>query len=348
MQILREEASAGLEIGDQRRALRDAREVVEREADAGLVRNRRNVQRCVGRAARCSNGGTRVFETLPGDELARQRAVFDQLHDGLARLARERGALFRHRGQRCRAGQREPERLGNHRHGVGGELAGTRAERGEAHALELVEFRPLHIAREHRAYGLVGVEHRDIAPLPPAGQRCAAVDENRRQVEPHHRHHHPGQRLVAAGEGHERIVGMPARYGLDAIGDDLARDERVAHAAVVHRHRVRDRDRREIERHAARIAHRRCGITRELAEQCIARRYAAVGRSYADKGLGEIGVGQPEAAQERAVRRAVEAFNRDAGAQFLRIHARSLRWKHCAAARVRLPAATAWLSAPHP
>src|SRR6266850_702356 len=43
VEILGEEAAAGLEIGDERRALRDAREIVEREADAGLMRDRRNV-----------------------------------------------------------------------------------------------------------------------------------------------------------------------------------------------------------------------------------------------------------------------------------------------------------------
>ena len=55
-------------------------------------------------------------------------------------------------------------------------------------------------AGEHRAHAFVGGEHgRGPAAVLP-GQHGAAVHEHRRQVEPHHRHHHPGQGLVAAGQ----------------------------------------------------------------------------------------------------------------------------------------------------
>ena len=38
-----------------------------------------------------------------------------------------------------------------------------------------------------------------------AGQDRAAVEEHRRQVEPGRGHEHAGQRLVAAGEGDQRV-----------------------------------------------------------------------------------------------------------------------------------------------
>ena len=170
----------------------------------------------------------------------------------------------------------------------------------------------LHVSSEHRPDRLIGIEHGDIAPLPFPGQRGAAVDEHRRQIESHHRHHHAGQRLVAAGEGDERVVGVAAAHGFNAVGDDLAGDERVAHAAVVHRHRIGDRDGGEVERHPPGMAHASSGIAGKLAEQRVARRDAAVGRHDADEWLGEIGIREPQAPQERAVRRAIEAFNRDA------------------------------------
>ncbi len=57
---------------------------------------------------------------------------------------------------------------------------GQEPERRHAHALELIELACAHAAREHRADRLVGVEHGDVAALPAAGQRGAAVDEHRR------------------------------------------------------------------------------------------------------------------------------------------------------------------------
>src|SRR5205085_5180706 len=110
---------------------------------------------------------------------------------------------------------------GDHGHGVGGELAGTGAERRQAYALELGELALLHVAREHGAHALIRVEHGDVPPAPAARKRRAAVDEYRRHIEPHHRHHHARERLVAAGEADERIVSMAAYHGLDAVGDDL-------------------------------------------------------------------------------------------------------------------------------
>src|SRR4051812_15349419 len=149
-------------------------------------------------------------------------------------------------------------------------------------------------------------------PLPRARKRCPAIDEHRRQVEARHGHHHAGQRLVAAGERDKRVVGMAADDRLDAIGDDLARHKRIAHAAVVHGHGIGDGDRREVERDAARLADRGARCLRELAEQCVTRRYASIGGSYADERFGKIGVLQPERMQERAVRCPVESFDRDA------------------------------------
>ena len=75
MKILRKEAPAGLHVGDERRAPRDACEVVEREADAGLVRDGRDVQPGIGGAAGGGDGSAGVFQALLCHQLARQRAA---------------------------------------------------------------------------------------------------------------------------------------------------------------------------------------------------------------------------------------------------------------------------------
>ena len=79
---------------------------------------------------------------LARDEVARQRpAVCETIsHHAPAGAARQREPLGVDRGQHRRAGQREAERLGDHRHRVGGELAGARAERRRAGVPELVEL----------------------------------------------------------------------------------------------------------------------------------------------------------------------------------------------------------------
>ena len=76
VQVEGEEAPAGLQVGDQRRAREHRGDVVEREAHAGLVRDRRQVQAGVGRAAGRGDRGAGVLERLARDEVARQRPAF--------------------------------------------------------------------------------------------------------------------------------------------------------------------------------------------------------------------------------------------------------------------------------
>ena len=75
--------------------------------------------------------------------------------------------------------------------------------------------------------------------------------KTRRHVEAQHRHHHAGQRLVAAGEADQRVVAVAADRQLDRVGDDVARGERGLHALVAHGDAVGDGDGGELARRAA-------------------------------------------------------------------------------------------------
>ncbi len=316
VQVLGEKAPAGLHVRDQRRLLRDPGEVIQRESDPRFMGDCGDMQSRVGRAAGRGNRRAGVLQTFLRHQVARARpAGAQKLHHHAACFARGGRPFLGHRGHGGRARQREAQGLGDHRHRVGGELAGTGAQRRQAHALELVELGGLHFAGHHRADRLEGIEHRDVAPLPPAGRGRAAVHEDRRQVETDDGHHHAGQGLVAARESHQRIVGVPSAHGFHAIGDDLARGERELHARVAHRHRIGHRDRGEVERHAAPLFDRDASLASELAELRIAGRHPAIGARHANERLGDVLVGQPEAAQEGAMRRAVHAFDRDARRQ---------------------------------
>ena len=315
VQVLGEVFSARLHVGERGRALGDAREIVQREFDAGLVRDRGDVQPGIGRAAGRRDRGAGVLQALPRHQLARQRAAFLQdVHRRVLPAPLRKGLSFRSNGRhRGRSRQREAERFRDHRHGVGAELARAGAQARQADVLEHIQFLARHRAGIDAADRLVGVEHGHIPAVQAPGQRGAAVHEDGRNVEPHHRHHHAGQRLVAAGEGHQRVVGVAAHHRLDAVGDDLARHQRIAHAGVVHRHRIGDRDGGEVERHPARVAHARAGVLRQRAEQRVAGRDAPVGGGDADERALDVGVRQPQPAQEGAVRGAVQPLDGDAG-----------------------------------
>ena len=66
----------------------------------------------------------------------------------------------------------------------------------------------------------------------------------------------PGDDLVAVGDADHAVEAVGRDHGLDAVGDQLARGQRVLHADVAHGDAVVDADGVELERHAARLAHR--------------------------------------------------------------------------------------------
>ena len=141
----------------------DLADVEEVELDAGLVRHRRQVQRGVGRAAGRGDGHRGVLEGLAGDDLARAELRLEQLHHLLAGGGAERVADLVGRRGAAAIGQREADRLGDHGHGVGGELAAAGAGRGAGDALELVEGQVVHLADRVEADGLEQVLDDDVA-----------------------------------------------------------------------------------------------------------------------------------------------------------------------------------------
>ena len=141
--------------------------------------------------------------------------ALDQLHDLLAGGHAERVADFIGRGRAGRIRQREADRLGHGRHGVGGELRAAGAGRRAGHLLQFVEVVAGHRADRMLADRLEHVLHGDRLALEGAGQDRAAVDEDRRHVEPAHRHHHAGQGLVAAGKADQRVIAVAAHGEFD-------------------------------------------------------------------------------------------------------------------------------------
>ena len=291
-----------------------------REGDAGFVGDRRQMQRSVGRAAGGGDNGRAVFQRLSRHDLARQRsATFQHLHHQPPGLARHLRALGIDAGDHRHVGHRQPHRLRHHRHGVGGELAGAGADRRQAGPLDAFKRRLVDLAGHEAADGLVGIEHGEGFALEPAGQRAAAIDEDRRHVAADHAHHHAGQRLVAAAETDQGVVGEAVDHGLDRIGDQFAREQRELHALVVHADAVGNGNGGEFARRAAGFRDSRLGGVDLKIVGHVAGRLLALHADHADHRLGERRIVEPHRAHEGAVRRTVEAIGRHAGSPLLHV-----------------------------
>ncbi len=99
---------------------------------------------------------------------------------------------------------------------------------------------------------------------------------------------------------------------LDAVGDDLARDQRELHPGVVHRQAVRDRGSCELARHPAGGLDTALRGSHESAEVDIARCHLTDRTADRHHGLFQVCIGQSHGSEERPMRSPREAFGRDA------------------------------------
>ena len=301
----------GPQIADQRRPRKDLADLVEAEGQAGLVGQRRQMQRGVGRSAGGRDNGRAVFQRFSRHDLARQRAApLQHLHHEPPGLARDLCPLGIHAGDHRDVGHGQADRLGNHGHGVGGELSGTSADRRQAIALDARQRRLVDFAGHETADGLVGIQHRQGSSLEPSGQRAAAIDENRWHVAADHPHHHAGKRLVTTAEPDQGIVGEAVDDGFDRIRDQFARKQRELHALVIHADAVGDRNGGEFPRRAAGLGDAGLGgINLEIVGH-VAGRLLALHADDADHRLRHRRIVEPHRPHEGAVRRTIEAIGR--------------------------------------
>ena len=249
-------------------ALADAGEVVERQLDAGGVRDRQQVQHRVGRAAQRDHHGDGVLEGLARHDAPRRQAV-----GSISRAPpRRRGGS--HRASRPTS---PPAPSCS---------AGSCPSASIAEAIVLAVYMPpqepapgkaccstsassasviLPAACWPTASNTETMSHRLAAPVP--GQDGAAVDEDRRAIQPGERHQAAGHVLVAAADGDQAVEALarrrrsrssrrsprarpassacPARAHRDAVGDgDGVEDDALAAGLVDARGRLPGRARR--------------------------------------------------------------------------------------------------------
>jgi len=172
-------------------------------------------------------------------------------------------------------------------------LCTASASRRARDALDLIEIGVGHRSHGVFAHGLKHVLHCDLLTTEIAGKDRAAIDENRGHVEPHHRHHHAGQGLVAARQSNQGVIAMAAHRQFDRIGDALTRWQGGLHTVVPHRDTVGDGD-------GAEFTWRASGSRDTLLDRLgLAHQRDVAGRSFipagchADKGLMDLLRRQP-------------------------------------------------------
>ena len=237
--------------------------------DLALLRGGEQVQHGVGRSAHRDVEAHRILERSEVRDAERGSTVrvvllviaHGEVDDQVPRLA-EQASRGRRAwpADRAVAGQRQPQRLGQAVHRIGGEHARARAAGRAGGSLDHVGTSSSLIAfvggRDHRVDQVQRARDRpfehDLARL-----HRAAGHEHRGDVEPHRRHQHAGRDLVAIGDAHQRVGAMRVDHVFDAVGDQLAAGQRIEHAAMTHGDPVVHRDRVELLGHAARRARSR-------------------------------------------------------------------------------------------
>ncbi len=98
------------------------------------------------------------------------------------------------------------------------------------------------------AIALEGGDDVELLVIDVARLDRAAIDHDRRAVEPAHGNQAAGHVLVATGERNVGVVPLGFHDRFDRVGDQVARLERIAHARGAHRDAVADAD--GVEAHA--------------------------------------------------------------------------------------------------
>ncbi len=177
--------------------------------------------------------------------------------------------------ERRAAGEGHTESLGARGHGVGGVHAttGTGTGAGVAHGVVADLFGIGGAAvGEVLAVGLEGGNNveRAFDASASTGSDGAAIKHNTRSVETTERHEDTGHVLIATGDDDTSIEPVTTAGGLDRVGDEIARRERVGHGVGAHRDTVRDTDGAELVAGETSFLNGLFDALRDGEEMCVA------------------------------------------------------------------------------
>ncbi|CQR33060.1 hypothetical protein THICB1_30021 [Thiomonas arsenitoxydans] len=310
-------SARGLHVAEHWGALANHLEVFDGKRHFGGMRNGQQMQHRVGRAARGHDHGSSVFQRLAGDDVARLQPGAHRGEQRLARIARGLHFFLMHIRHGGRVRQRHAHGLDGAGHGVGGVHAAAGAAGGHRALLDGVEIGIAHTPGGVFAHGLEDRDDVQILALVMARQNGAAIDENTRHIAAQHTDHGAGHVFVAAAHGDHAVHPLALHAGLDAVGNDFARHQRVLHALGAHGHAVGNGRRAEHLRIAASGAHALDGGVGQALQAGVARGDGGVRVGNADHRIAEVRLLVAHGIEHGAIGRTRCAHGDVFGTQFL-------------------------------
>src|SRR5262249_4526943 len=143
-----------------------------------------------------------------------------------------------------------------------------------------------------------------------------AIKNKAWKIHTRQRHAGGGDRFVTANHADYRVEELATTDELDGIRDDLAADQRGAHALGAHGLAVGDGDGIELHGSAARGANALFHLSREAAQVKVAGHGFNPGVGHADERLGEVGIRIADRLEHGARTSAVRAVGNDMTAMF--------------------------------
>ena len=282
-----------------------------------------NMQNGVGRAAHGDVEHHRVLEGLEGRDGAWQRAgvvllvpAAREVDDEMAGLDEQALAIGMGRQSGAIAGQSEAERLGEAVHRIGGEHARAGPAGRAGRALDGRDVAVAHLVVAGGDHGVDEIERMGLAREHDlAGLHRPAGDEDGGDVEPQRGHQHAGGDLVAIRDADESVGAMGVAHIFDAVGDDLARRQRIEHAVMAHGDAVVDRDGVELLGDAAGFLDLARDQLAEVFEMHMARHELREGIGDGDDRLAEVLVLHPRRAPKAARAGHIASMGGGAGAE---------------------------------
>ena len=287
VEVLHEVLPGGPEVGEHGRRARERVEAVERQGHARTAGEREQVDDGVRRAGERHVGDDRVVERRRGQDPRGTQVLPHHVDDPAAARRSHPGVGRVDGGDRRRARQGHPQRLGDGRHRRCRAHRHARAGGPRDALLELPPDARVETARLALRPILPHVRAA-AEPLGPVatGEHGARGQEDRGQVGRDRAHEEPRDRLVAAPHEHGAVHRMAPQHLLGLEREQVA----VEHRRRLHEH-LGECEHRDLHRKPARLPDAALHLLHPLREVRVALRQVAPGVEDGDDGppLGLLG-----------------------------------------------------------
>ena len=233
------------QVADVRNLFRNPVGDVHIQFNSAFVRDSRQVQHRVGRAAERHIHRQRVLKRLVGHDIPRTDILFDHLHDLHTGMFGQLNPLRVNSRDGAVSAQAHAQHLSQAVHRVCSvhTRAGTAGRAGI-----FLPFMQLLLVDLTGIIGALCLKHRrkrGLVSIHMTGKHRAAGNKYRRDIQPGCRHQQAGNVFVTVGNHDQTVKLMCQCHSLGRIGDQVAGYQRVFHSDMPHRDTVADSDCRD-------------------------------------------------------------------------------------------------------